>query len=50
MLERFFPDEYVDSAYGIPFEELCRKYGLVLIEDSTTALRRTPVPSACLRA
>ena len=22
MLERFFPDEYVDSAYGIPFEEL----------------------------
>ena len=25
MLERFFPDEYVDSAYGIPFEELYRK-------------------------
>ena len=24
MLERFFPDEYVDSAYGIPFEDVCQ--------------------------
>ena len=25
MLETFYPDEYVDSAYGLPFEELYEK-------------------------
>ena len=24
MLERFYPDEYVDSAYGIDYEKLYR--------------------------
>ena len=37
MLERFFPDEYVDSAYGIPFEELYRKgyRGIIFDVDNT---------------
>lgn len=55
MLERFFPDEYVDSAYGIPFEELYRKgyRGIIFDVDNTLVPHGAPadaVPSACLRA
>ena len=40
MLERFFPDEYVDSAYGIPFEELYR--GIIFDVDNTLVPHGAP--------
>ena len=44
MLERFFPDEYVDSAYGIPFEELYRKgyRGIIFDVDNTLVPHGAP--------
>ena len=44
MLERFFPDEYVDSAYGIPFEELYRKgyRGIIFDVDNTLGPHGAP--------
>ena len=44
MLERFFPDEYVDSAYGIPFEELYRKgyRGIIFVVDNTLVRHGAP--------
>ena len=35
MLKRFYPDDYVDSAYEIPYEELYKKgyRGIVLIKS-----------------
>lgn len=37
MLESFFPDEYVDSAYGIPYEELYQRgyRGIIFDVDNT---------------
>ena len=44
MLERFFPDEYVDSAYGIPFEELYQKgyRGIIFDVDNTLVPHGAP--------
>lgn len=44
MLERFFPDEYVDSAYGIPFGELYRKgyRGIIFDVDNTLVPHGAP--------
>ena len=44
MLERFFPDEYVDSADGIPFEELYRKgyRGIIFDVDNTLVPHGAP--------
>lgn len=44
MLERFFPDEYVDSAYGITFEELYRKgyRGIIFDVDNTLVPHGAP--------
>lgn len=44
MLERFFPDEYVDSAYGILFEELYRKgyRGIIFDVDNTLVPHGAP--------
>ena len=44
MLERFFTDEYVDSAYGIPFEELYRKgyRGIIFDVDNTLVPHGAP--------
>ncbi len=44
MLERFFPDEYVDSAYGVPFEELYRKgyRGIIFDVDNTLVPHGAP--------
>ena len=52
MLERFFPDEYVDSAYGIPFEELYRKgyRGIIFDVENTLVPHGAPAVarSICL--
>lgn len=58
MLERFFPDEYVDSAYGIPFEELYQKgyRGIIFDVDNTLVPHGAPADARsiglfeCLRA
>ena len=44
MLERFFLFEYVDSAYGIPFEELYRKgyRGIIFDVDNTLVPHGAP--------
>ena len=44
MLERFFTDEYVDSAYGIPFEEQYRKgyRGIIFDVDNTLVPHGAP--------
>ena len=40
MLKRFYPDDYVDSAYEIPYEELYKKgyRGIVFDVDNTCLL------------
>lgn len=44
MLETFYPDEYVDSAYGIPFEELYKKgyRGIIFDVDNTLVPHGAP--------
>ncbi|MBO5094805.1 MAG: YqeG family HAD IIIA-type phosphatase, partial [Lachnospiraceae bacterium] len=44
MLERFYPDEYVDSAYGIDYEALYEKgfRGVVFDIDNTLVPHGAP--------
>ena len=44
MLESFFPDEYVDSAYGIPYEELYQRgyRGIIFDVDNTLVPHGAP--------
>lgn len=44
MLEAFYPNEYVDSAYGIPFEELYGKgyRGIIFDVDNTLVPHGAP--------
>ena len=51
MLERFFPDEYVDSAYGIPFEELYRKgyRGIIFDVDNTLVPHGAPADERAIK-
>ena len=43
VLKRFYPDDYVDSAYEIPYEELYKKgyRGIVFDVDNTLAVSYT---------
>lgn len=45
MLKRFYPDDYVDSAYEIPYEELYKKgyRGIVFDVDNTLVEHGAPV-------
>ena len=45
MLKRFYPDDYVDSAYEIPYEELYEKgyRGIVFDVDNTLVEHGAPV-------
>ncbi len=44
MLETFYPDEYVESAYGLPFEELFEKgyRGIIFDVDNTLVPHGAP--------
>ena len=48
MLKRFYPDDYVDSAYEIPYEELYKKgyRGIVFDVDNTLVEHGAPVTDA----
>ena len=50
MLKRFYPDDYVDSAYEIPYEELYKKgyRGIVFDVDNTLVEHGAPV-KMCIR-
>ena len=44
MLEKFYPDRYLDSAYQIPFEELYKKgyRGIIFDVDNTLVPHGAP--------
>lgn len=47
MLKTFYPDEYLDSAYGIPFEEYYKKgyRGIIFDVDNTLVPHGAPADS-----
>lgn len=51
MLRIFYPDEYADSAYGIPFEELYRKgyRGVIFDVDNTLVPHGAPANEEAVR-
>ena len=50
MLETFYPDQYVDSTYGLPFEELYKKgyRGIIFDVDNTLVPHGAPADARSL--
>ena len=50
MLQTFYPDEYVDSTYGLPFEELYKKgyRGIIFDVDNTLVPHGAPADARSL--
>ena len=50
MLQTFYPDEYVDSTYGLPFEELYQKgyRGIIFDVDNTLVPHGAPADARAL--
>ena len=50
MLETFYPDQYVDSTYGLPFEELYQKgyRGIIFDVDNTLVPHGAPADARSL--